>query len=133
MSTVVVESLKSSFLRAWGLMGKFISVCPEDIWAGKSGGWPVWQSVYHSLMSVYFFVPQEGGAGPHALYPSGVASLEEVSGSPAPAKEELQSLHASVETVVLAYLDGLTDADLARSNEGLSARTKLTWTHASSC
>jgi hypothetical protein len=134
MSTAVVESLRNSFLRTWGLLGTFIKVCPDGVWAVKFGGWPVWQSVYHCLMSVHFFVGQQGEASPEALYPPGVASLEEVhDGSGAPARQELQALHASLEGVVLAYLDGLTDADLARTNDGLSASTKMTWTHASAC
>ncbi|MDR2076243.1 MAG: DinB family protein [Desulfovibrio sp.] len=134
MSTAAVESLKAAFLRSWGLTGTFITVCPDHLWTRKFGGWPVWQSVYHSLMSVHFFVRQEGAAAPEGLYSPQVTSLGEAYAGPdVPSRQDLQTLHASMETVVRAYLDGLTDADLAKPHEGLSARTKMAWTHASAC
>ena len=126
MSTaVVVESLTGVFLRVWEMMGTFIRVCPEHVWNRKFGGWPVWQSVYHSLISVHFFVRQKGDPLPQDPYPVKVSSLEEVYAGPdIPTREDLQALHASLQAVVRAYLDGLTDADLAKINGGLSARRK---------
>jgi hypothetical protein len=116
------------------MMGTFIRICPEHIWTRKFGGWPVWQSVYHSLISVHFFVRQKGDPSPQAPYSPAVSSLEEIYAGPdVPTREDLQALHASLQAVVRAYLDGLTDADLAKGNEGLSARTKMAWTHASAC
>lgn len=55
MSRVLVTQLHSPFDQAFGLLLQFMDVCPDDLWAEKNGGWPIWQQMYHLLTNIVAF------------------------------------------------------------------------------
>ena len=133
MSRDAVKSLKGSFGYTCNLLDMFIEVCPENLWVEKFGGWPLWQSVYHTISSIDFFVRQEDEEPAKALYSHEVAGLSEVATGPAPTRQEIKELLPVMKAIADAYFDRLTDADLGEKNEGLSSRMPMPWTHASTC
>jgi hypothetical protein len=123
MSQAVIAGQRASFERAYGLMAQFVEVCPEDLWAKKFGGWPVWQQVYHALGSCQFSVLQAGETPEQGLYPPEVGGLQSVPDA-TPAKKEVLEYGARMKAKADAYLGALRDADLPDINRGLTARMK---------
>ena len=133
MSKAAIDSLKGNFDYSWSLLQKFIEVCPEEVWAKKFGGWPIWQNVYHALVTVDFFVRQEGEKAVESMFSHEVGSLSEVATGPVPSREELRKLIPVMRDLAHKYFAKLSDADLGKKNEGLSSRMPMPWTHASTC
>ncbi|MCL2124287.1 MAG: DinB family protein [Desulfovibrionaceae bacterium] len=121
MSQSIIDGQRAAFEHAYGLMAQFIEVCPEDVWAEKFGGWPVWQQVYHALGACQFFVLQDGEIPEQGLYPPEVNSLQSTP-SAAPLKKDVLAYAARMKATVDAYLHALRDADLPGVNQGLTAR-----------
>ena len=120
MSQVVIAGPRASFEHAYGLMIRFIEVCPEEIWAEKFGGWPVWQQIYHAL-GLQFSTLQEGETPEPGLYPPEVGSFEEIPDK-APAKKDVLAYAARMKAKADAYINALRDADLPAVNQGLTNR-----------
>jgi hypothetical protein len=133
MSTAAAQSLRQNFVHAWGLLEQFIKVCPEHIWVQTFGGWPIWQTVYHALVTIEFFVRQKGDPRYDLPCSREAGSLNEVHTGPAVSREEMLRMHGDLKAVALSYMDGLTDAGLGELNEGLSARMPSPFTHAATC
>jgi len=123
MSQSIIDGQRAAFERAHGLMAQFIEVCPDDVWAKKFGGWPVWQHVYHTLGCHQFFTLQEGEAPEQGLYPPEVHSFRSTPDA-APLKKDIQEYGARMKAKADAYLNALQDADLPAVNQGLTARMK---------
>ncbi len=129
MSRNAVISLQGSFHHAMGLLEQFIDVCPDAIWSGKFGGWPVWQQIYHGVVATEFFALREGDAPTPAMYPQEVTLLSGASDK-VPSKADMKQLLRTMKTVGDRYINDLTDADLGGKNEGLSVRMQRDTTHA---
>jgi hypothetical protein len=123
MSQAVIAGQRESFEQAYGLTTQFVEVCPEEVWAKKFGGWPVWQHVYHALGTCRFFVLREGETPDQGLYPPEVSRLQSTPDA-APAKKDVLEYAVRMKAKVDAYLDALRDADLPDINQGLTARMK---------
>ena len=123
MSQAVIAGQRASFEQAYGLTAQLVEVCPEDLWAKKFGGWPVWQHVYHALGTCCLFVLRTGEAPEPGLYPPEVGMLQSTPDA-APPKKDLMEFAARTKAKVDAYLDALRDADLPDINQGLTARMK---------
>jgi hypothetical protein len=128
MSKEIVAVVQAPFQNAFGMLERYMEVCPDDIWKEKSGGWPVWQQIYHALGVLDFFVRSEGEEPiPEPLDP-GVVKLAQVSGDLL-SRDDMRKLAGQHKARVEAYIARLTDADLARINPGLSARIGRELTH----
>ena len=123
MSQPIIAGQRDSFEHAYGMMLRFIEVCPEDLWAEKFGGWPVWQQVYHALGSCQFWVLQDGETPEQGPYPPEVNMFQSIPDA-APAKKDVLEYGARMKSRADAYLDALRDADLPGLNQGLTVRMK---------
>ncbi len=132
MSRAIVTNLQGAFNRSFGMLEQFIEVCPWDAWVKQFGGWPVWQQVYHAASSIDLFVLEEGGQPSPPLFEPEIGGLKKVPDEEltAPPKAVMQEFAAAMKAKANAYIDGLSDADLAQKNPGLSARVKTDMTHA---
>jgi hypothetical protein len=122
MSRSSIDGLQVAFEHAYGLMAQCIEVCPEDVWAKKFGGWPVWQQVYHALC-YQFLTLQDGETPEQELYPPEVGYFQSTPDA-APAKKDLLEYAARMKAKADAYIHALRDADLPGINQGLTARVK---------
>jgi hypothetical protein len=120
----IVKGLQVPVNQAFFLTTKFIEVCPEAIWADKSGGWPVWQQIYHALVTVDLFIGLPDSVASPPLAEAAVRNLEKVSGTILP-KAAVQEVCSSVKARLDQFFKNLTDADLPRLNERLFANLKL--------
>lgn len=122
MSRDIVNALAASFKRAADFYDKFIEICPDEIWAEPSGKFPVWQTVYHAIECVPFFLSGKGEeTGIKSLYPHTVLLFEDLS-QPAPDKKTIAAYAKEVNSWADKYFASLTDADLAKVHEGFSSR-----------
>jgi hypothetical protein len=128
MSREIVMAVQAPFQNAFGLLERFMEVCPDAVWKEKSGGWPVWQQIYHALGVLDFFVRREGEEPVPEPVGPGVRNLSRVSDDLL-SKDELRELGSQHKARVEAYIARLTDADLARSNPDFSARIGREMTH----
>lgn len=122
MSKDIMIGMAGQFQRAAGFYDKFIEICPDNIWAQTSGRFPVWQTVYHALACIPFFIgPKEGGDTVNYLYGHEVLLYQDLTQPPAD-KSKLLSFSNEVNAYAQKYFDSISDADLAKKHEGFSAR-----------
>ncbi|UQZ87867.1 DinB family protein [Deltaproteobacteria bacterium Smac51] len=127
MSQAVIMAQKGAIDTSFTLLNQFIEVCPDEIWREKSGGWPVWQQVYHCISAVSFFTGLNEGIP--SLAEESVSGLEkaaEETVDKAKVKEALQAAQATVEK----YVSSITDADLTKRNEPVYAAIEWDISHA---
>jgi len=131
MSNELVKSVMGPVETSFALLKKFIEVCPENIWAEKTGGWPVWQQVYHVVGAVNFFIlgVDEQPQGPAPLTSPEVGGLKEVAAE-AVSKEKVAAALEAAQDQVAKFAASLSDADLIKKNEGIFARAKMDMTFA---
>lgn len=123
MSTDILKALTGQYNQAAGFYDKFIETCPDEIWAGPSGKFPVWQTVYHALQCVSFFLsPKDGEPGFSPLYPIEVLLFQDLSRQPAD-KKALAAHAKTANAYAAKFFASLTDADLPKEHAGFSART----------
>ena len=122
MSQSIIYGQRAAFEHAHGLVTQCIEVCPDDIWAKKFGGWPVWQQVYHALC-YQFLTLQDGETPAPELYPPEVGGFQSTP-DVAPAKKDVLEYAARMKAKADAYINALQDADLPGMNQGLTARVK---------
>jgi hypothetical protein len=122
MSQSIISGQRASFEHAFGLMIRFIEVCPEDIWAKTFGGWPVWQQVYHALGSCQMGL-RDGETPEQGLYPPEVGMLDSTPDKP-PIKNDVLEYAARLKARAGAYLTALQDVDLPGINQRLTDRMK---------
>lgn len=110
MSNAIVMTCQVPFQNAFALLNKYIDICPENIWAEKHGGWPVWQQVYHSLGSFEFFT---GPVGTPSQSPFGPEEGQlRVVSDKTWTQVEAKKMAAEVKDRVDHYIAGLDDAAL---------------------
>jgi hypothetical protein len=129
MSQAIVRIQQGSFTFAFSLLQQFITVCPDDVWTKKFGGWPVWQQVYHTLAAMEFFVAAPEYEPVKGLVAPEVTMLKVV-GEHSVDKAQMKAFAKDVKAVADAYMDTLTDADLAQKAEGASLRMGNEMSHA---
>lgn len=118
MSRIATLSAAAPFAHAWGLLEAYLDACPEEIWAEKNGGWPVWQQFLHAVMVLDFFT-----CGEKTLLPA-PATQEELmlsaQGREPADKAAVRAYMAAVKLRVDDWLAALDDAGLPVKNERLS-------------
>ena len=131
MSHTIVTALKEPINQSFGMISQYIDVCPENIWVEKSGGWPVWQQIYHLITAVAFFTSapdvqpaktlvEEKYCGLRAAAPSEVViTREEMKVALTQALQDIDALVANLE-----------DSDLTSRNEGVYTRIGMEFTMA---
>ena len=116
MSQAIVKTLSDRVKDTFGLLAKFIETCPDDIWAEKFGGWPVWQEIYHAVRAVNLFVEVPGQEAAPLLVKPEVCGLSE-EGRDAPPREKVKEQCLAAQALVEKYLETLQDEDLPKRNE----------------
>ncbi|MDR1243348.1 MAG: DinB family protein [Deltaproteobacteria bacterium] len=130
MSKDIVNSLMANYTRINGLFEKFIETCPQDIWAGKIGGFPVWQQVYHTYACFDFFLSGKGQSPLlKPLYPQEVVMFANIPDTPAE-KDEITGFVKAANLYMEKFSAALDDQALSDLNEGFSARRQLPCTNA---
>lgn len=129
MSRAVVENQRGSFDFAFSLMQQFMEVCPDNIWNAKFGGWPIWQQVYHALLTVDFFISEPGNAPITPLATPEVGRLDAQGETPVD-KAAMKELAARVKSAADGYMNALTDEDMLRKAEGATRRMGRETLHA---
>lgn len=121
MANPIIETCRSEFERMFTRVKKFIEVCPDDLWAGKSGGFYVWQQVYHTLAHFEFFSSRENEA-PHPLpFPMPVIMFESAVVPFAPSKTEMLVFAEEMASRARAYMDNLSPYEIFAPNPAFSA------------
>lgn len=129
MSRTIVENQRGSFDFAFSLLLRYIDVCPDAIWNGKFGGWPVWQQVYHALFAVDFFISAPGAEPVKGLVAPEVGSLK-IQGDTPVDKAAMKTFAGLIKAAADAYISALTDADMATVAEGATKRMGRETSHA---
>lgn len=123
MSKKIVTSEKATFTMSFSLLKKFIDVCPDEIWIENSGGWPVWQQVYHAIGSIDFFTAGSGQT-PHKDLLSQEESHLKATSNKVISKAEMKNLAAEMETKAEKHFEFLNDDMLPQKDENLSNALK---------
>jgi len=132
MANPIKDSLAASVAHAFGLMDEFLKLCPEDIWAQRFGGWPLWRQFFHSFSAADFFLRAENAAEAPSPFGADAGNLREKdSAAPtAASKDKVREYMEATQKRVSDYLASLDDAALGQINKGLSARMGRECTHA---
>ena len=128
MSKDILNGMVAIYDRVNGLVEKFIEIFPDKIWAEPKGKFPVWQHVYHSSSAASFFLAGERHKPVEASFVPAVGLFEESPPPPAD-KAAVAKFGKEVDAFVRAYLAKLSDADLAKTNDGLSGRINAPMSH----
>lgn len=118
MSAEFVSKLKSGLDFAFALSEKFLSICPDDVWQKKFGGWPVSRQFYHAIDVTGFFTTAISAEVPANPCPGGGELAND--GGPLATREQAGEFLGSVRAAVDKMAAGLVDADLLRKNESAS-------------
>lgn len=106
-----VHCFADDFERFHTLLLKQVETCPEELWAGKSGGHFFWQELAHAFYCVQLYALPEGeeerlfGLTPKA------AMLREDALTPM-TKGEVRQIADTMEAMAYAFMGRLTRADL---------------------
>ncbi|MDR2055060.1 MAG: DinB family protein [Desulfovibrio sp.] len=128
MSREIVQAAQGPFERAYSLLTEYMDVCPDDIWAEKNGGWPVWQQIAHAVWVLDLFVCGDGETLPPAPLDEDVARFK-AQGGEVVGRAAVKEYAAAVKSRVDAWFARLTDADLGRTNAALSKKIGRELTH----
>jgi hypothetical protein len=121
MSKEILDTMVGQYKRAFGMVSSFIDVSTDEIWTATSGGFPGWQQVYHAMECVFFFLAPVEHPERASLYSMDVLLLKDVD-APAPSKADMKKLCAEADAYADKFFASLSDADLVKPHEGLSAR-----------
>lgn len=124
MSQNLVKSLSGMAEYSFHLLEQFIDTCPDDLWAEKKGGWPIWQQVSHAIGSVDFFIEVPGEVLPPPLVSAEVGSLKSVA-TETVSKADMKAALKSARGRVDKFAAALNDEDLPKRNESLFAKTEM--------
>jgi hypothetical protein len=131
MANPIKDSLAASVAHTFGLMDEFLKLCPEDIWAQRFGGWPVWRQFFHSFSAVHFFLRAENAAEEPSPFGADAGDLKvKDSAAAVPSKEKMREYMETAQKRMDSYLASLDDAALGQINKGVSARMGRECTHA---
>ena len=120
MNDPVIACFKSEFDRFFDMLGKQISICPDDLWNKKVGGYVFWQHLLHVIAIVELYALPEGQPSAQTLYERDVVMLSSTA-QRVMSKEEMQSLAASMKKLAHTFIDAqsvstLTDKNVRMSN-----------------
>lgn len=131
MSHAIVSALKVPIDMSFGMVKQYIDICPENIWVETSGGWPVWQQVYHIVGAVNFFTAGANATPAAAMLEEKFSGLQAVAPSSiAITREDMQAALAQALQDIEALLASLDDTELTSRNEGLYQRIGIEMTMA---
>lgn len=131
MSHQIVSALKASIDQSFGMLKQYIDVCPENIWVETSGGWPVWQQVYHAVNAVAFFTAGVDAPPAKTLIEDKYCGLQACAPPTiAITREDMKAALAQAVQDVEALAASLDDADLTSRNEGVYKRAGMEFTMA---
>ena len=131
MANPIKDSLAASVAHAFGLMDEFLKLCPEDIWAQRFGGWPLWRQFFHSFSAADFFLRAENAAEAPSPFGADAGNLRvKDTAAPVPDREKMREYTEATQKRVNDYLANLDDTALGQINKGLSARMGKECTHA---
>lgn len=123
MSKDILNSLVGQYKFSAELFDKFIEICPDKIWAAPTGKFPAWQTVYHALACVTFFLgPKDDAPAFAPLYGREVLMFQDLSQPPAD-KKALAEYAKKADAFADSIFASLTDVDLGKMHEGFNART----------
>ena len=118
-----VTALRNNFLLTHGMLMRFIDICPDSIWVKTSGGFPVWQQVFHAFACYDFFVRAEGAAPTALFFGASEGDVVSFKERPEPlGKAELREIAEKAKGIVDAFLASQAYATLSEKHAGLSAR-----------
>jgi uncharacterized damage-inducible protein DinB len=130
MGKDILNDLSANYAKVNELFEKFIETCPEDIWAGKIGKFPVWQQIYHTYACFDFFLAEKGQTSVlKPLYPQEVRMFSHIPDTPA-TKEAITNLVKEANLYMEKFFAGLDDQALSNPHEGFSARRQSPCTNA---
>lgn len=121
MPREIVQAAQGPFERAYSLLMEYTDVCPEEIWAEKNGGWPVWQQIAHAVWVLDLFVCGDGETMLPAPFEADVARFN-AQGGAVVGRAAMKKYAAEVKSRVDAWFARLTDADLSGTNAALSKK-----------
>jgi hypothetical protein len=125
MACVMTDSLLQAVEDYFGVLTKFLAACPEDLWADKVGGWPVWQYFYHVLWINDRFLPGAAFVSPPGA--SDDLALFKVKGESPINKTACEKLWADQKPKTVAYVQSLTDANMLKRNDEVYKIIGLEW------
>lgn len=118
-----VTALQGNFERTHGMLMKFIEICPENIWAKTSGGFPVWQQIFHAFACYDFFIRDEKAANTTLMFGEKENDIVGFKERPAaPSKNEIIQAGEKAKKMVDDFFAVQNDATLSQKHEGISAR-----------
>lgn len=126
MSHAIVNALKEPVNMSFGMVRQYIDICPENIWVETSGGWPVWQQVYHIISAVNFFTAEANAVPSAALVEEKYCALQ-AAAPPAVVitREDMQAALAQALQDIEALTGALDDTQLTARNEGFYQRAGM--------
>ncbi|MDR1395088.1 MAG: DinB family protein [Deltaproteobacteria bacterium] len=127
MACIMTDSLLKAIDDYFGVLTKFTEVCPEDLWAEKFAGWPIWQYFWHALWINDRFLP-----GTPMVSPPGATdelALFQAKSDTPPSKAALAKLWAEQRPKTEAFVKSLTDTTMLQRNELVYNLLKIEWTN----
>lgn len=101
------------------LYGKFLEICPDEIWTKKFGGWPICQQCYHALWAAGMMMSSINGH--QIVEPEPRFSLDS-SNKAMPAKKDAKGLLEGIKAAFSQLLGELENEALLQADKPLSKR-----------
>ncbi len=121
MTDLALRAFKDSFDSTYGYLEKAVELCPDTLWAKKTGGFLFWQQLYHIFTLIDFTILEPNDPPTQSLYPIEVARL--LRDEPkTPTKAEILAVAATMKKAFYAWLSTMTAEKLAARNELRSQR-----------
>ena len=120
----LVNGLKKNCERGFNFLFRQIDEAPDAVWGSKGGNIYYWQHVYHAFYCAELFILQPGETVDPGPGTADIAMFHEFPDKPL-SKDAVREYGKKKQAQVYAWVDSLEDADLAKKNEGNSARRKM--------
>lgn len=118
-----LSALQGNFETTHGMLLKFIEICPDNVWSKTSGGFPVWQQVFHAFACYDFFVRDDKAAPTALKYGEKEGDVVAFKERPAaPTKDEIIQAGEKAKKLVDDFIAQLSEATLAEKHAGVSVR-----------
>lgn len=99
---------------------KFLAICPDKAWGGKTGGWTLGQQYYHGLMATAMLISTISGT--HPANPNPEAGKLEEKPDILATKEQAAQFLANIRAAAASLCNSLTDSELLKKNEIVSRK-----------
>lgn len=118
-----LNALKANFDATHRMLLQFIEICPDTIWAKTSGGFPVWQQVFHAFACYDFFIRDDKATPTALMYGEKEGDVVAFKERPtAPSKDEVIQAGEKAKKMVDDFIAKQSDASLSEKHAGVSAR-----------